>query len=97
MSGNGVYCTSNKFITSTFIIFITEKGVGGLNAIKEKGVGGLNAIKNKIFGKHAAKQSARYQYPTNVQAATNITMCYYLGDDIGESNFYLKISPPSMV
>ena len=59
-----------------FIIFITEKGTAG-----------LNAIKNKIFGKHAAKQSARYQCPTNVNAAANITMCYYLGDDICESNF----------
>jgi len=61
-------------------------GLFGLTNVVEKGTAGLNAIKNKIFGKHAAKQSARYQYPTNVNAATNITMCYYLGDDIESSH-----------
>jgi len=61
-------------------------GLFGLTNVVEKGVTGLNAIKTKIFGKHKTKQAGRYQSPTNVNAATNITMCYYLGDDIESSH-----------
>ena len=53
----------------------------------DKGIGGLSKIKNSIFGQNnelGTKQSI--QYPTDVYANTNITLCYYLGDDIEKSH-----------
>jgi len=73
---------ASKYVYGLFgLTNVVEKGASGFSS-------GLNAIKDKIFGKHKAKQTAsgRYQSPTNVQAATNITMCYYIGNDVESSH-----------
>jgi len=69
--------SSAKYVYSLF----------GLTNVVDKGIGGLSKIKNSIFGQNnelGTKQSI--QYPTDVYANTNITLCYYLGDDIEKSH-----------
>lgn len=79
--GKNYYLMNNEKSAANYVYSLF-----GLTNVVEKGVGGLNAIKSKIFGKHQAKQTPRYQSPTDVIAATDITMCYYLGDDIEKSH-----------
>jgi len=89
-NGKNYYLVNDEKSASEYVY-----GLFGLTNVVDKGVSGLNSIKNKIFGnkqkydlgKHQITHNRpKYQSPTDQSALTNITMCYYLGDDIETSH-----------
>merc|ERR1739838_670500 len=89
-NGKNYYLVNDEKSASEYVY-----GLFGLTNVVDKGVSGLNSIKDEIFGNkqkydlgknQITQQRPRYQSPTDQSALTNITMCYYLGDDIETSH-----------